>query len=249
MKILIDKNSKNFQKNFSKHFFVYQKYYFVAYWYNNNPFFDIQHTISVLNLKSSYEKYNEFSKNIQYSILYQNKYGGYFLRELIGEKTMYNLIMSSNSLFSTKFKNDVSEITKNKIELKKNDKSKILSKNTDVDNDNILKCSIEIIHCSYKNFKDILYAQHLVKRGSKIILAPYLRNPLLYAFLMPFRTKFIIIKYGFSDDIIERMASLKKEFKVNIYLVGLRLVKSQLMERDFHRMLKGSYSESIFIYI
>src|SRR5690606_6780838 len=76
------------------------------------PLFDIQHIISVLNLKTtSYtEKYNEFSNQITNYIWYKNEFDGYILRELIPETTVFEIILSSNSIISKSFKKDVSEI-------------------------------------------------------------------------------------------------------------------------------------------
>ena len=100
-----DKFSEKILKNVLKTKFLYQDHYFLIYW-NNKPYFDIQHIISILNLKQSYikEKYNEFSNNICYYIWHKNEFNGYILRELIDEETMYSIIFSSNSKLSKSFK-------------------------------------------------------------------------------------------------------------------------------------------------
>ena len=74
--------------------FNYQNNDSVIYWYNNDPYFDIQHIINVLELKGQTikKKYNEFSKDVQYMILHKNEFGGYIIRELINEQTMYRII-------------------------------------------------------------------------------------------------------------------------------------------------------------
>ena len=92
--------------------FTYQKYFFMSYWYQNQPYFDIQHIISLLNLKKTSwnEKHNEFSDYIKYYTWHQNQYDGYILRELIAPKAMYKIALSSNSVFSQRFKNDIADI-------------------------------------------------------------------------------------------------------------------------------------------
>ncbi len=127
IKIIFGKNKEIFSENHKKLKFIYSDHYFISYWHNNEPFFDIQHIISILNLKQSYvkEKYNEFSDKIQFYHWHKNKFDGYILRELISEKTMYKIILSSNSTFSKKFKDDVSDIL---VKLRKRDELKITNK-------------------------------------------------------------------------------------------------------------------------
>ena len=62
---LQDKHQESLLKNenFCKKFFLYNGHYFMTYWYKDNPYFDIHHIISVLNLTKSYftDKYNKFA--------------------------------------------------------------------------------------------------------------------------------------------------------------------------------------------
>ena len=106
------KNSKIFGKNIPKKYFIYSNHYFVSYWDQNEPYFDIQHIISVLNLKKSSwnDKYKEFCNEIEYYLWHPNLFGGYILRELINEQTVYKLILSSNSTLSKSFKKDIAKI-------------------------------------------------------------------------------------------------------------------------------------------
>ena len=68
------------------------------------------------------KKYNEFKHEIKLYKWHPNQYGGFYLRELIPERTLYKLILSSNSKISKTFKNDVSEILEN---LRKEDQLEI----------------------------------------------------------------------------------------------------------------------------
>ena len=115
--------------------FIYSKQYFMTYWNEGLPFFDIQHILSSLKVAqcTAQEKYSKNKKNIEYYVWHQNEFGGYVLRELISESTMYKILLGSNSKISKKFKNDVANIlvelrkdgqlkaTNKKITLRKND--------------------------------------------------------------------------------------------------------------------------------
>src|SRR3984885_7864731 len=85
--IFCHKKNDLFGQKVAKIKFTYQDYYFLTYIHKNKPYFDIQHIISILNLKSTSwnEKYNEFSNNICYYIWHKNEFNGYILRELIDE--------------------------------------------------------------------------------------------------------------------------------------------------------------------
>ena len=92
--------------------FRYLNYFFISYWDKNEPYFDIQHIISSMDLKESSwrDKYAKFKSKIVHYIWHKNEYGGYILRELINETTMYELYLSSNCDLSVSFKKDVAKI-------------------------------------------------------------------------------------------------------------------------------------------
>src|SRR5581483_3827409 len=115
------KNANLIVKNSVKIHFAYKGHYFITYSYKNELYFDIQHLISVLNLKQSSRnaKYNDYCNEIVYYKWHQNQYSGYILRELVNEKTMYDIVLSSNSVFTKKFKKDVAEIL---VELRRTNK-------------------------------------------------------------------------------------------------------------------------------
>ena len=104
-------------KDITKKSFCYKQHNFIIYWYDNQSFFDIQHIISVLNLqqKTSQGKYKKYSENVKHYCWHKNKFGGYILRELIGEKIAYNIIRlsMSNRELSQDFERDVPTILTN----------------------------------------------------------------------------------------------------------------------------------------
>lgn len=208
--------------------FAYKSHYFICYWKNNDPYFDIQHVISVLNLKKSSwnDKYNEYCDNIVYYKWHKNDFDGYILRELIDEKTMYQILLSSNSTLSKSFKKDISkiladlrknnaiELTNNNIKLKKN--NSITNPKIDIC-EKIIKKSFRPY--SYKSIGDFAYAQSLITCGANFSIAKYINHNILYAFIIPIKTEHddIIIKFGYSEDLVERINSLQSEFKCKIF--------------------------------
>ncbi len=235
--------------------FVYKKHYFICYWKDNKPYFDIQHVISVLNLKKSSwnEKYNEFSNNIYYYKWHKNDFDGYILRELIDEETTYQILFSSNSTLSKSFKKDISkiladlrknnaiELTNNKIKLKKN--NAMTNTNFDV----CKKISKSFRPYSYKNIEDRAYVQSLITCGANFSIAKYINCHILYAFIIPIKTEHddIIIKFGYSEDLVERITSLQSEFKCKIFFIKAKIISGKKNERQFHDMLKAKYSDLI----
>ncbi len=260
------KKMKNFKKekfggkiskNFSKTNFLYKNYYFVSYTIENKFYFDIQHIISVLNLKESYikKKYNEFSDNIRYYIWHKNKYDGYILRELISERTMYSIALSSNSEFSKSFKEDVSKILK---KLRQNNNLTITNKKMTLNNDNISLIKQErnimnkmisdnFVPYTYNNPNNLAFVRQLVVMGSYIELSKYIKKHVLYGFIIPLPNddNCIIIKFGYTEDIIDRIYTLKKEYKSDVYLIRIASIKGKSEEKEFHDLLRTRYENLI----
>ena len=55
----------------------------------------------------------------------------------------------------------------------------------------------------------------------------------------------IIIKFGFTDDIIERFKSLAQEYGCEIFFVGAKFINTPKDERKFHDMLKKKFPHCI----
>jgi len=176
--------SNKIEKKYVKYFFAYGNHFFVSYLINGDPYFDIQHIISLLNLKKSSrnDKYKEFSKSIDHNIWHKNEFNGYIRRELINEKNMYMLLMSSNSQFSKRFKNDVAdilvelrkdnklEITNEKLNLKKNTKyNNSIEHNQIIQNLGSLSNMGSMKHpvYTYMNSFHLQYLQMLIEYGSR----------------------------------------------------------------------------------
>lgn len=226
--------------------FDYQGHYILSYWINNNPYFDIQHIISILNLKTAHwnEKYNYFSEYITYHVWHQNQFGGYILRELISEEGMFQIILSSNSVVSKSFKKDVSKIL---VGLRKSGNLIITSEHIQLTN-NVLKSTSAIKEydyriLSYSNHNDISNVQTYVDYASNINIAEYANTPVMYLFIifLPTNHTYFLAKIGYTDNIVTRIKTLKYEYKAKNCLLNLKRVISQTTERQFHDLVKIAY--------
>ena len=249
------KNTNDFGIKYVIKFFVYHNQYFITYWTNNEPFFDIQHIISVLTLKKSSwnDKYNEYHKHIIHFKLHKNEFGGYILRELISEESMTNLIMSSNSTFSKSFKKDISrilsEMRRNGLLSITNESIKLVLPRTkkslqemDEENNKLIAPDTYPIY-NYNDPLDAQFIRHLITIGANTALSKFHNKHILYAFIIPLKTDHqdIIIKFGYSESLIKRDGTLKKEYKSNMYFITAKIINGQRDERTFHDHLKNKF--------
>ena len=228
-------------------YFVHSNHYFVCFWHNGEPYFDIQHIISVLNLKTTSwnNKYADFSDEIEYHTWHQNEHGGYILRELIPEQTMYGIILSSESILSKSFKVNVSKIL---VDLRKAGQLNVT--NEKVELVPITEPpSMGVLHrpCTYDSPEDCMYAQDLVYQGSITSLSKYIGRHVLYIFIvrLPTGHNNIIIKIGYTEDIIDRLTTLVYEYKCGFYFLKIKLLSGKKDESNFHKLIKKKYPDLI----
>lgn len=240
--------------------FFYKNHYFICYEYDNEIFFDIQHIISVLNLKPDYiiDKYTDFKNKIEYYVWSKNKFNGYILRELIREDTAYQIILSSNSNISISFKNDVSKILS---KLRKNGELVITNNNIKIDDkrkkilpnipavEKIIN-ETNLIPYNYNNQINITYICSLISQTKKFPIHNYIKQHVLYAFLLPIPVKNddIIIKFGYTENILNRFGQLESEYKCKPIFISCRIISGQSDELTFHDMIKKQYNNLIFKY-
>lgn len=231
-------------------------------------YFDIQHIISVLNLKESYvkKKREEFTANISKYIWFKNEYDGYIKRELVTEEIMYNIILSSNSTFSKSFKTEVSKILvqlrengeldfiDDKIVLKDKSKrglrsryevNKMVNEITDHGFDNLAEQ--QSIPFMYGNLSNVEVIRNMISMGNRIEVSTYHKDHVMYVFVIPIKQdhNHIIIKIGYSFDIIDRIKTLRNEYKSRVYLIRLKFVRGESDEDEFHKIIKQSYPHLI----
>ena len=260
--------------NVLKIFFKYKDVNFVVYNIDSLFFFDILHIFSILTLGNDYikKKHLKFRDRIEHRIWQKNKFGGYIVRELISEATMYELIMSSSSDFSKSFKKDVSGIL---VKLRSNnlltikDDTLQLSDNIQEETkmDNAIEpvtimqnadqdCNTIVVNnTNQKTFphnspEDCNLIRKLIRNGSHVTLTEFINKNVIYLVLIAINNSnnFIIIKIGFTDNITDRLRTLKLEYKADVTLLAARYVNTRSEEEHLHRLLHIKYPECVFNY-
>lgn len=249
--VLIDE-----KMDIKKYSFTHSNHYFVCYNHNNIIYFDIQHIISILNLKNNYSrtKYNDYSDQIKCYMWHENNYKGFILRELITRECMFNIILSSESKFSKSFKPHVSKMldelaNENKIIVTNEDfclkkSQKKCHSNTDFENDKMINIKSYPIY-NYDNPYHCIFINDLIEYGRNIPFTKFANEHILYACIIAINTghKCIIIKFGYTNDIFKRVISLEKDYKSKIYFLKLKIIKGKPDEEKFHSLLKQKYPE------
>ena len=106
----------------------------------------------------------------------------------------------------------------------------------------------ELYHiCSYDNPMDLEYLESLIYEGSKIPISRFMNKHVLYCFVIPLKNnhRYIVIKFGYSEDIIDRINTLKTEYKSDVYLIRLKQITGQKDETKFHHTLKNKFPQLI----
>jgi len=261
--IICPQNQNEIQNLGTINFISYKTKHIIIYNTLEQPLFDIRHIVKLLDLGQEDVKYKEFENQITHYGFKQNEFGGYIKKEFIPEQSMYNLVMSSNSEFSKQFKNNVSKLL---CDLRKNNMISI--------NDGNMTLSIEKPNYNKKNISDnsqgndlmILYKgscdqsynnpiydkliKDLILKGSKIPLQKYAEQHVLYFFIITIadQTKLnrIFCKIGYTADIIERIKSLRMEYACQIFLIGLKYIKSEQYEKKFHNNIKTNKKHLVY---
>ena len=255
----------------AKTYFEHYDKHFVCYWIEHEPYFDLRHIIASLDMtkESAAKKYEEFVSESEHTLWTKNEYGGYNERDIVNEQTLYSIILSSRSVFANKFKSDISKIlavlrgngyislTKEGVELAVNG----VAINTGV----VLPVGIptlmtrpdhslftqtvsrEIVPYRLSNPADLQFALQLIAEGANIPIAKYNNKHVLYGFILalPSITDTIIIKFGYTENIVNRFISLRSEYGCEIFLVCIKLVRGESAEQAFHNVLKAQYNPLI----
>jgi len=193
---------------------------------------------------------------------HKNQYNGYILREFITEKTMYSILIKSNSDISETLKEDITEIlvslrkknklviTNEKLVLKKK-KRKLtdteINEKHQITNEKIYDMNDENRFFQNDNKLDVEYINNLIKQTRTKKLSDYINMNVIYAYVLSLRRNhnYTLIKIGFSDDFIRRHGELLQEFKCEMYLIGINVVHRQADERTLHTLLKNFFPQSV----
>jgi len=164
---------------------------------------------------------------------------------------MYDLILSSNSYFSASFRKDVADIlsslrkngqldvTNDHITLKHPKSVSNMNKSL---NDSLLPYG-DIHLCSYHSPNDVSYVRRLISMGAITPIRKFVNKHVMYLFIIPLQTNhhFVLIKIGYTEDLVERFTQLKNEYKSNLFFVKANVVNGQKDELKFHQLLKSYY--------
>jgi hypothetical protein len=101
---------------------------------------------------------------------------------------------------------------------------------------------------SYANHFDVSKVQTYIDLGSHIKINEYTNCPVMYMFIVSLKTikhTYIITKIGYSDDICQRIKTLKKYYDSDFYLLNIKRITSEAYERKFHTNIRKYYPEFI----
>jgi hypothetical protein len=243
-----------------KKLLMYQNKYIISYWTTIddelNPLFDIKHILKLIDVgERQIEKILKKMNDVKRFIYFEpNEYNGYITRELIDEKTMYQIVLDSRSEFSKSFKLDVSNIL---IELRKNGsvqfnkpvKTKSIVKSTLSDTVNTISVANGINTGIRLSDEKVRFVWYLIQNGKQILLNPYNNEHVLYFFITNIQhpNDFVICKIGYTSNIIGRCKQLESEYEgADFHLIGIKRIKNEQQEQVFHSLLKSRYTQLVY---
>jgi len=250
------RNNVGFVRTDTIEYIKYKNKDIMVYGTYENPLFDIHHIIHLLEIDDERKYYNCRDKITHYGFK-QNKYGGYIIKEFIQENAMYDIVLLSNSNFSKEFKKDVSAML---TELRKrgcmkitNDKLTLSNVPTSSNDPNINAQHVDFIESlieqktgmSYEDEKTSCYIKQLIREGSSIVLSKYSKKHVLYGMITTLVDQTgqnrVLIKFGYSENICERIQELRSDYKSKFYMVRIKIIHGESTEREFHKILKEKY--------
>jgi hypothetical protein len=239
------KKEKNFQNLWDQKKIEYKNKKIIIYMSNNKAYFDINHIINLFDNTNIKDKYHEYKNDIIFYDFRDNEFGGFYIKEFISQEIFYKMLLHSNNTFSNKFKDDIAKILD---ELTNNDQLIIHNGNLELVNnkdvfENINYCYTQ----TYNNNELVDFIKSRIIEFKKVNWNKYSKRNVIYFFVTtlqdPNGLNRILCKVGFSSDIVERIKSLKHEYKSKFYLIGLKLVNRSQDEKEFHTLLKIQFPE------
>lgn len=239
---------------------------FPIFIHKNDIYFDIQHTLFILEIIDQSHKMAEWEKKINFYYFDKNKFGGYFLRNLLTEQQFLDILLQSQTKFAKKFRKDVSELLVNmrkKGEIIFNNDGKLVKNenNNDIEFEiddpnmpnnilvpkNTLICNIS--NLVEQNASKILrpysynFVQSVVTFGSNITITKYFKSSVMYFFTTNLTDNLnnIVAKIGYTNNIAERFASLKTIYKCKLSLCNIKYVEHIQNEQQFHKAMELKY--------
>jgi hypothetical protein len=245
----------------SKKVIEYQNKYLIVFWHDHTnelePLFDIKHILKLLDVKESqsYDIKNKIDDNSKFIYFEPNEYNGYIVRELVNEKTLYQIVLDSRSAFSKSFKSDISDLL---INMRKNGNIQFAGivqpqrqQRTQPSDLSKLVVGSDIaianqLGMKTTNIRHMQYVNYLIQKGTQIRVEQYHGRHVMYFYITDIKhdDDYVICKIGYTSDIATRVGDLSKEYGNRIlYLLSIKCVKSQRRERKFHDAMKGTYPQ------
>lgn len=229
--------------NVTKMSFTNDNHEFVCYLYNNEEYFDIHHIIHTLNDMYNVDvlKYKKWVHHVTRYLRIKNKYFGHVQRELINKESVYQMIFQCKPI----------QYQTNRLSMSRSI-STLRGKEVD-DNSTIITqaCPNNIIPYKYSEPDHLAYVQDLVATGSRYPYLKYINQNIMYACILIFihsKNSKIILKFGYSANIIQRFRCLEKEYNCIIFLISVRIVSHLCDELRFHKFIKNKYKTLIAPY-
>lgn len=245
-----DKNGENFHNIIPEKKIQYKGRKIIIYMIDNRAYFDINHIINLFDAKSKLDKYKEYKSKIVAKDFRDNDYNGFYIKEFIDTETFYNMILHTNSIFSNKFKDDI---------------SKILAELTNDGQLMIKDDNVSLVKKVKKSANNFIESYEYTQTFDNMILTDFIKDRIkemkqinwnkycspnihvMYCFVTTLDDidNRIICKIGYSADLVSRFKSLQSEYKSKFYLLGLKTVFSQKDEKEFHNLLKIQFPEFV----
>lgn len=88
----------------------YQNKSIILYEYESNIYFDLNQTLSVLDLKNVDKKYYACDEFIEIKDTRDNIHGGFYIKDFINQNSFYHILLHSDTDFAKQFKTEVANI-------------------------------------------------------------------------------------------------------------------------------------------
>lgn len=218
--------------------------------------YDINHSIQLTtrdDQECARKKYEKYKSNICDMSFRDNDHGGFYVKEFIPQDVFYKIVLHSTNEFSVRFKDELSVV------LDRLTKEGIL-----VVDDNVITAHIPqpVDHFLQIDPQTHEYTQtwnnpviteavmKMWKDARTISWGKFHKQHVMYFSILsltdPLGRNRILCHPGYSYDLIcQRIPSLRNDYKCNVYIIGVKYVRSQKDEKEFHKILHEKFPEFV----